>query len=247
MNDWDLLLSSVLQALAAEPVLGFAAIPAGVLLVFVLPGYALTEALRPELARHPWAAGTAGATRIAFTLGLSVALTVLLGLVLNVTFGLTRTTWTIGLGAITISACLVALYRRGWDMPALGSPHVSVGSLALFLVACCMAVAAMTADVTAANRIARPGFTQLWILPAGTNTVQLGVASHETVAARYSLVLDERAGMAQRWSFVLRPGAEWRVWATVATSRGGPRVALLRCSLHPHTTYRKVYLWSTPS
>ncbi len=75
-------------------------------LIFLLPGYALTSALFPGR-------DFGFVERILFSLGLSLLIVILGGLILNSTpFGLRTSSWAIFLGVITLGACAVALARR---------------------------------------------------------------------------------------------------------------------------------------
>src|SRR6266852_7191599 len=75
-------------------------------LVLVLPGYALMASVFPRR--------SLGAVEcLVFSLGLSLVIVVLGGLVLNWTpFGLRASSWSLLLGSITLGACAVALARR---------------------------------------------------------------------------------------------------------------------------------------
>src|SRR5487761_1406238 len=91
---------------------------AGLLLVLVFPGYALSalavpavpawfRQVNPLLWRGMW------------TVGLSLAAAVALGLLLNLTpDGLTRTSWAVSLAALTLAAAAAAAWRRRRRGPA---------------------------------------------------------------------------------------------------------------------------------
>jgi uncharacterized membrane protein len=80
-------------------------------LVLFLPGYALTAAVFPTQR-------TGAAERLLFSLGLSLAVAVFGGLLLQWTsLGLRPEAWAVVLGNATLMACLVALMRR-WRRPA---------------------------------------------------------------------------------------------------------------------------------
>ena len=75
-------------------------------LVLVLPGYALTTAIFPKRE-------LGGPEHFIFSLGLSIVIVILSGLILNfIPFGLHVSSWAITLSAITLAACAVALVRR---------------------------------------------------------------------------------------------------------------------------------------
>src|SRR3954454_24445758 len=95
-------------AIALFVALGGGAVRVLVALPFalVLPGLALTLALFP-------AGALDGAERLLFSLGLSLAVTALGGLVLHLTpWGLRPASWALLLGAITLAAGVAAFLRR---------------------------------------------------------------------------------------------------------------------------------------
>ena len=78
----------------------------GSALVLFLPGYALIEALYPKRELDEL-------TRLALSIGLSLALTPLTGLVLNYTpFGIRLLPVTISLAGLTVVLLVAALYRK---------------------------------------------------------------------------------------------------------------------------------------
>jgi hypothetical protein len=82
----------------------------GLPLVLVLPGYALVEAFGPtSLSRS---------VRTLLSLGLSLAVTAVSGLVLDQLWALDRTAWSTFLGLITIGGCILAAGgREGRPVP----------------------------------------------------------------------------------------------------------------------------------
>src|SRR5438105_2536956 len=94
----------VILALFVPPniVLGILALP----FVCILPGYALASAV--------FAKRALGIPEyLVFSLGLSLVIIILGGLVLNSTpFGLRASSWTVFLGCFTLCACSIALVRR---------------------------------------------------------------------------------------------------------------------------------------
>lgn len=96
----------------------------GLPLVLFLPGYALIAALFPEAgAGSPddedgEREGIDGIERVALSFGLSIAVTPLLGLVLNFTpWGIRLVPILIAVGGFTLAATVVAALRR-WELPA---------------------------------------------------------------------------------------------------------------------------------
>jgi uncharacterized membrane protein len=195
------------------------------LLVLVLPGLAVTMAL------FPWQTLTLAA-RILFTLGLSVCVTGLVGYALNLTgAGLQRVWWIGALGYLTQVAIILAAYRLRGDerfqarMVSLAPPRdplpawlagrtpsirLSRGTCLLFALAAVIVVAAFSLNYVNANEETGPGFTQLWMVPAATDVVSLGVTNHEGSAVRYRLVLSLSSGTLASWpNLEIGSGRTW--------------------------------------
>ncbi len=227
-------------------------------LVLVLPGYALMASGYPRR--------SLGAVEcLVFSLGLSLVIVVLGGLVLNWTpFGLRASSWSVLLGSITLGACAVALARRrGQSIPderdksalygLLGIKGVGLTFrqgllLGLAVVIICGAIA--VSNIGAAQQ-PYPGFTQLWILPAGganpKNSVHLGVSNMESTALEYRLAVNVDGKVVNVWpSIHLKPNEKWETTLVLPqTAHGGAvRVdALLYHTNAPKTIYRHVVLW----
>jgi len=220
-------------------------------LVLVLPGYALTSALfLPHSLGEP--------ERLLFSLGLSVVIVILGGLALNWTpFGLRASSWAVLLAGITLGSCAVALVRRrGEHLSVSGWSRVVKDGLTfrqglLLGLAALIVCGAVTTSIIGASQQARPGFTQLWILPTGgispKNTVRLGVSNMESTVMDYSLNVNVDGKVVKKWpSISLNPNEKWE--ATLAlpltTRTTNARVeAMLYRADAPTTIYRDVVLW----
>jgi hypothetical protein len=114
--------------------------------------------------------------------------------------------------------------------------------------------AAVAISSIGASRQSRPGFTQLWLLPAsGTqpeNAVRLGVDNKEAATMDYSLVVDMDGKVVKMWpSIKLKSDAKWE--DTLILKQGGhvskTRVgAILYRNDAPGKMYRHVMLWLAP-
>lgn len=192
--------------------------PSGVLalvivapIVLLLPGYALLSAALPI-------SSLGKLERFTISLSLSLALTILGGLVLNlVPGGLTTLSWTLLLSFLIVLGCVVAFVRRQLSkgashnadvgrgavreyirriqqiMPALASAarwRVLGTALALFIV-----IGAIIFSTMSAVQQPYPGFTQLWMLPAQVgdkqSTVQIGIVNDEVGHMSYTLVVKQ--------------------------------------------------------
>src|SRR5712692_3295196 len=245
-------------------------------LVLVLPGYALMASVFPRR--------SLGAVEcLVFSLGLSLVIVVLGGLVLNLTpFGLRASSWSLLLGSITLGACAVALARRRGLRTCHAERTRSISALfrtchaermrsisALFgllrikgvgltfrqglllgmaVVIICGAIA--ISNIGAAQQ-PFPGFTQLWILPAGganpKNAVRLGVSNMESTAMEYSLAVNVDGKVVKLWpSIDLKPSEKWETTLmlpqTAHTGAVRVEVVLYRTNA-PATIYRHVVLW----
>ena len=179
-------------------------------LVFVLPGYAFTAVAFTRNER--WSAEGA-----AFTLGSSLALTILTGLVLNYTpGGLERRTWAVALAGITVVAATVGFVKerrseqtpRRLEWPALKATRLVLFSLAFLVTAAALGISRLGA-IQAEHK---SKFTQLWMLPtqAKSASVQIGIANDEGSVKSYRLVLRAGNDRLESWpSIVVRPGERW--------------------------------------
>lgn len=252
LNGLELLAIAAVAALAAAmailnahvPVL---TVPLAALLVFVLPGYAICAALFPSSADESGnGASMRGSDRVALTLGLSIAVCALCGLIISQFMPLSRSVWGVALAGITIVASLLAIWRLRPSGPRI--PRVRLGAVLVFLIALAIGAAAITLDVVSAQQAKHPGFTQLWMVPGPrAGVVRIGVISHEHEARRYSLRLSVGGRRLKQWSLRLSPGQHWQVRHTVRAKPGTRLNAVLRSTqgVTSHR-YRAVYLWMRP-
>lgn len=221
-RDADVLLAIALAVIAvALALLGLTRVaPAavvGALLVLVAPGYAMQAALFPQAPSGP-------ATRWLLTLGTSLCIAVLGGFLLNAApLGLTPMAWTLLLGAVTVAAGAVAISLRGpTPLPSLRPALPSPRNAAFWGAAVVVVVAAFVIDLRSAATQPRPGFTQLWLLPASgapAGTVRLGVRNEEGGDTVYEVRLQSGGRTVQRWpAITLKPDESWG--ATVALPAG---------------------------
>jgi Protein of unknown function (DUF1616) len=196
---------------------------AGVPLVLALPGYALTafglpgrspRGFSPLLWRGLW------------TVGLSLAVAVLGGLVLNLTpAGLTRVSWAILLAGVTILALAVTAWLRTRSLrtssPRSSSPRSGRGwrptrptgvAAGYAVAALALAGGATWLAVASGGWQQTPAFAQLWLVPGTTTTgtATLGVRSAYPDARAFRLVLKNGTRQEGAWDFTLTPGQTWR-------------------------------------
>jgi hypothetical protein len=245
---FDLVICSALAAVAITlallaPEIGPARALVALPLVLFAPGYALVAAAFPS--------GRLGVVeRLLFSLGASLAVAALAGLLLHWTaLGLRPAAWAVALGNITLVASLIALVRR-WQQPAGDTVPRSTGmtlaqSGLLGLAALLVASAVVIARDGAIQQRAT-GFTQLWVLPdsaARTDSVRLGVSNREPGQIGYRLLVTASGTIIGSWPRItLGPDEQWE--ATVALPTAQPAAATVEAVLYrldaPETIYRRV-------
>lgn len=240
-------------------------------LILFLPGYAVTQTLfrrrssEPEQTHDSLADSTrrpdlqighpiGGADQLVLSLGLSMAIDVLVGFMLNILpIGLTTLSWILSLGLITtIFALLAVFYRRKDTLKAAVKPRVRI------TVQDCLLLGAAMLIVGSALWLAfvRPSqtqtsFTQFWMLPANqaskTCAVSVGVQSFETASETYRVVVAVNSAQTNAWSsVVLSPQQKWvqevSIKPGITASNSLYIEAMLYRTEKPNTVYRNVHL-----
>ncbi len=184
-----------------------------VLLVFVAPGYALTQALFPFRTFSV-------AERAVLTIGLSLATTIVGGLVLNVTpWGLQIGSWLVLLMGVTAIVGAVAIVqRRRVGKVLVRFPHIGINwqQGALLAGAVLIAVTAVGVASVGAAQQHYAGFTQLYMLRVeahGRGAANLRIVNHENETVQYSMVLRIDGHITRRWTTISMVAGG--VWATV--------------------------------
>lgn len=214
-------------------------------LVLVVPGYAITTAL---WSRHM----LKSVERLLFSVGLSLSVVILGGLVLNLTrWGLQAGSWAVMLGGITLGASAVALLRWRNDVAV---PAVPPGARFNLREGLLLAFAAV--GVAAAVGLARfpapqqgvQGYTVLGMVPAADRdqqAVRVGVYSKEFSSIQYRLDLEVNDQVVQQWALIeLNPGGTWEnVVQLPAEQLNAQKVeAVLYRVDDPTSVYRQVTL-----
>jgi uncharacterized membrane protein len=215
-------------------------------LVFVLPGYTLTEALFRQQSLN-------ASHRLLFSLGLSLALDIVGGFILNILpIGLQALSWAVFLGLLTTVFCSLVVYlRRGAQFQAtrLLRFRFNVFAYLLFGLAIVVATLSVLYSIIGVEQQPHPGFTQLWMLPATQNgqgcAVRLGIQSSESTSVNYRVVMTTNGSQATTWpSVVLAPQQEWNRLVPVTVGTTGStfvEVQLYRLD-KPLSVYRQVHL-----
>lgn len=198
------LLAAVANVMPAHAVDGLRQVLAVPMLV--LPGWSVSRAVfSKESIRLP--------ERVAISGCMTIALLVLIGLALDaLPGGLTRTSWSWSLIAVTVVASAVSLLLRRTDVSSPGGDwRLGVGSWLGVLAALSLILAGFAvARRSALRNDAKTRFTQLWMLPgASKQEIQYGVKSYEGHVEHFVLTArlgDRSQRLLRRVSFSLQPG-----------------------------------------
>ncbi len=250
-NETDLLVVSVLAILAAaigvlssgssNPLRAALSLP----FVLFLPGYALSAALLPD--------GRSGlAERIAFSIGLSIAIAVLGGLLLNLLPpGLTPVSWSLLLLVVTLTSAGYALWRRerrripgpGPLVTQIALPEAVLLGGAALLIGLALGLGAIGVNPVTRNAPGDAPFTQLWAVPiqsgqqaagataagtpaAGTPLViQVGLHNQEEQRMTYRVTLESGGRVLAEWPQVsLAYGGNWQAQVALPPNLAAQRI-----------------------
>lgn len=194
----------VATTLGISPVLRvFVAVP----LVLFLPGYGLTSAIFPALVLP-------AVERLLISVGLSISVTILVGLGLAaIGIPLSPITWAIVLAVFTLASSGVAWVRR--VRRNLVGPGMTVARMPRSGVAMVLIAALVAAEVLLGSRLIAtdqeaPAPAQLWLVPiAGQpNDALLGVRAGEN-AADYRIVISVASDPIYEFELELTAGETW--------------------------------------
>ncbi len=215
-------------------------LPLGILLLFVFPGYTLTIGLLPPMS---------GGVTLLLTLGLSICVDIVGGLILNVLpGGLRVTSWTFWLAGITLLGCAIGFFRRfAHPLPEAARnirllPNIQ-GVLAL-LLAILISVVSIDANLTSARQ-SQSGFTQLWAVPVSSNeapfAMEVGIQSQEMETKEYNVYVESAGKRIAAWSGVeIDPEKSWTTQLTFSKFPQRSVNVFVYLSETPNVVYRTV-------
>lgn len=217
-------------------------------LVLLLPGYAMTVILFPrDRVGIP--------ERLLLSIGLSVAITALTGLVLHWTpWGIQTTSlWVVLLLWVGVEVAVIILVRRPeWSevitVPVL--PDFHWRQWVLLVLAAVVVITAMHVARAPAPQQGLEGYTVLWIQPADTpDRVRLGVNSEEFATTKYQLLIEVNDVIREGPTFELEPGESWEGFLRLPDQRleDEPLTVLLYRLDNPAEVYRRVVWWPETS
>jgi uncharacterized membrane protein len=182
-----------------------------------------------------------------FTIGSSLGVLVLSGLVLNLTpWGLQTNSWLIVLSVISLATSVIAIWRRRkipleattsvrFFMPGRQVPLLSLAIVVISL--------ALILTLTPQSSHNIQGYTSLWILPESdmqSGTILVGIHSQELQTTHYNLEVTYNSQSVKKWLDIsLTPGLEWQQSITTPTGQGLVE-AVLYLKDNPGVVYRHV-------
>jgi Protein of unknown function (DUF1616) len=212
--------------------------------VLVLPGYAITAAIFPGQS-------LSGLERLLLTLGLSLTVTILSGLVLNLTpWGIQVDSWAALLSIVTLVASLAAMQRRRIGrakIPDSAKPHfpLSVRGGLLFGISGLIVAVALGFSQAPKSSQYLQGYTTLWILPGAESQqtgISLGISNQEFDLMHYQLQLTQDGKLVKEWPDIsLEPGKHWEQSIVMPVSQGLVEANLFLAN-NPGVVYRHVTL-----
>ncbi len=217
-----------------------------VLLILFLPGHAL------QLAVLPWQPGHYD-RKLMVAIGLSIAITAVVGLMLNWTrWGLTPTTWAIALGGTTAGIIVAAwILSRDSESETHSLPTVNIGRKQgyMFVAAALLAATAIVvARRGATQQYDNENVIQFWLVPEPTSpeTANLGINNLERNTILLDVHVVQGTNTLATWTLItLRPGEQWV--RTVALSPTLPRDVPIKATLYKHSAptipFRSVSWW----
>jgi uncharacterized membrane protein len=227
-------------------------------MLFVLPGYALTAAAFGRHTPEP-------TQRCALTVGLSLAVSILGALALNLTsYGLRDRSWSVFVVALVWTACAVAARQRSAGPPLAPDSdsrprfHLRALDLLLVFVATGLTIAALTLAVTPLPAKNVQGYTALSMVRqqppldrSGPTRVAIEVVSNELEPTTYHLEVRSGSTLVfARSHLELSPGQRWRASVVIASTppvQATQIVANLLRTDHATSRYRTVRVWLSPS
>jgi hypothetical protein len=214
-----------------------------VLLVLVLPGYAVFKALLP---------GEYDAiTQAVYSVGLSPCIALIGGLLLHWTVGLYANHWIMLLGGITLVASLVAFVRVVLNHPFESdtdedtSWEINWQQLVTFGMG--IVVAAVAVNMAHSSAVAqdeRVHFTQLWTYKSA-GAVQIGVLNAEGQPMQYKiLAFDDQRALIGSWEPLVEADDTWELEMSIPVSNDTETInVVLYRSDRPSEIYRQTRLW----
>lgn len=211
--------------------------PFAFLLLAVLPGAAFSELFFGHRLRDP-------AEWMLTTVGASIGIVILGGLLLDLVWTLTRDSIAISAaGATVVLLAAAAISHRmvgsPQAVPRLAGARLSLGHALMLAAAAVLTVAAIAYARKPLDAKGAHGYTVLWMNPT-SHDLELGVDSQELTPAEYRLDVSAGTRLVRQWKIDLAPG---QTWGGSVASQSRARVVHAVLYVHRDSTwepYRRV-------
>ncbi len=222
----------------------------GLPLVLLAPGYALSAVLVPDRSFGL-------AERLLLSVGVSIAIAVVGGLLLNLLPGpLDAGLWRTFLAGFTLFVGIYALWRREQGLPAPGPlvTRVSMREASLaaggaLLIGLALGLGAIGISPTSSSAAggelsSNDRFTQLWATPAqngAQRVIRVGLRNYEDETMVYRVTLEAGGNVFAEWPQVtIKTGASWQAQAATPANLAGSDVTANAYRANETTPYRHV-------
>lgn len=213
------------------------AAPLGILMVLFVPGYVVVAAMLPKVGSEK---------TLLLSLGLSVSISVVGGLVLNtMPWGLTLVTESLWLSTISFVGILFAwrwrrthVHEFETGLPSLQKENVAIFGVAGLILLGSVSVAYISSEQKETT------FTQLWALPTvtadGKFEIQIGIRNEEKQFENFNLYIDIDGKRLEEWPTIpLEARGEWVTNVELSHIPDRP----IQISLYRVKDLKNVYRW----
>ena len=237
-------------------------------LVFFLPGYTLTQVLFSRRSANPLSDSSQSpdlrpglkisqpfstVDYMVFSLGLSLVIDVITGLLLNILpGGLQWQSWTLSLALVTEVFALLAVFlrrRQSGKKQGVAGWHIPFKEYALLGTALVVVILALWLSIIRPPQ-PQPSFTQFWMLPSTqankSCAILIGVHNFEATPVTYRIQVTRNGTQVASWpSIMLAPQQEWDRLVPISPGAASGDVvvnARLYRLNQPGTIYRQVHV-----
>lgn len=221
-------------------------------LTFLFTGYTLIDILSHKI---PFT----NIQRFVFSIGLSITIDILGGIILNFfPIGLRRISWTALLGLLVMVFALIAMYLRRRSSSRetqLSLKPFRIHAYGYILVSLSILLVILSVRYSAIQEAQQPhtNFTQLWLLPSAkvnnSCNLSIGVHNFETTSTTYYITLELNNLRAHTWqSVALAPQQEWNQSISIPLTKTSTlyvKVNLYKVN-QLKTPYREVHMTLQP-
>ncbi len=209
-------------------------------IVLYVPGNALVSIIFTQSKPRFW-------ERMVYSLGSSLALVILGGLLLGLTpWGLESASWSVMMAVITLLLSGLAIWQR-WNIPLVkpSPPQRRLPVHQAILLGMAVLVVTSAIKLTYSPRLPEniQGYTTLWIDPspqAQPDSLNFGIHSQELGTTAYLLILTFNGQTLYRWTNItLEPGMQFQETVKMPVGKGRVELALYRTD-DPGVIYRQV-------